>query len=359
MIKYIRVGLILLVIGLFTALVLVIRERNLAPEDSDALIGGQLEDGYLATGFLITFTSNSSIEYCGATLLDSTTAITAAHCLDKNGARYFGLGEFTTDIRNLYPVANIQQKAGWDRQTSNNDLAMINLAQSVPFSTLARLEIISPVAGCGYRVVAYGRDNPDLNTPDIDRERKSAEICINNIIGDVIVMYSPKGGICLGDSGSAIYIDRTNKMIGVVSAVRKPSDGSPTCFTGNTAFITRVDTGLEFVAEVVGQAKLVEFTSNADSNTVGVTSRSINSNTNSASLGTNNSSQSVSRSITSSVSSSQINSSQPSINLPQPNPSITASGSNQTDFLLLVLGIAILATIGAIAYIGIGFRNHR
>jgi|GEM_PF-6472353 len=381
MLKFIRIVAIFLVIGLVTGLVIFIRERSLAPIDSDALIGGQLEDGYTATGFLITFIGDSSIGYCGATLLDSTTAVTAAHCLDASGQRYFGLGEFNSEVSALYPVSSIQQKAGWDRQSSNNDLALINLGRPVAFSEVARLENSAPLVGCGYRVVAYGRNNPDLNSPDGERDRKSTEICINNIVGDVIVMYAPQGGVCLGDSGSAVYIDRSNRMIGVISAVKKPANNSPTCFTGNTAFITRVDTGLEFVASVVGQNKMAEFTSNANVQ-VSVTSsvnRSVTSqitaNSNSArptpsrtsasAAATRNSTATTNNAATitsksSAASSNNVATSTPGINLPQPNPSVSASASsNQTDFLLLVVGVGILLTLGTIIYLALGFRNRR
>lgn len=351
---------ILAVFAGVTAVALYLRQAQLSPTDSDALIGGQLESGFRATGYLITFTGPTSIEYCGATLLDSRTAVTAAHCLDANGARYFGLGEFNSNRSDLYPVSSVQQKPGWDRRSSNNDLALFSLATDVPISTVARLESSAPLVGCGYRVVAYGRDNPNLNSLDNDRERKSAEICINNIVGDVLVMYAPRGGICLGDSGSPIYIDNTNRLIGVVSAVRKPNDGSPTCFTGNTAFITRVDTGLQFVAETVGQSKLGEFTSSNDGSNFSTVSSSINPNTaTSQPNNQNNGNQSTFSSFSAPANTARTSANNSGINVGQ-NPNVpTAGADTEGDFLLLVLGVAILLTIGGIIYLAFGLRTRR
>lgn len=334
--------------GLLIALIILLgigwelRRRSLAPEDSDALIGGQLESGYSATGFLVTFLSNNTVEYCGATLLDSATAITAAHCVDTPGTRFFGLGEFTTDSSNLRRVSGTTQKPGWNRQDSGEDLALITLVDTIPLTEVGKLDTTTPATGCGYRVVAYGRDNPDLNSPDNDRERKSAEICINNFFGNVMIMYSPRGGICLGDSGSPVYLDRTNKIVGIVSAVRKQSDNSPICFVGNTAFVTRIETGIEFVGQTVGQTRLAQYVASS----LPVTSTPASSISQS------------SASISTSRPASQSSSSQ-AANLPNPAPSFTVEDSqSQPDLILLVLAVGILGILGAIIYLALGPRER-
>lgn len=335
-------------LGILIALLILVgigwelRRRSLAPENSDALIGGQLESGYSATGFLVTFLANNTVEYCGATLLDSATAITAAHCVDTPGTRFFGLGEFTTDSSRLRRVSGVSQKPGWNRQDSGEDLALITLIDTIPLTEVGKLETATPTIGCGFRVVAYGRDNPDLNTADNDRERKSAEICINNFFGNVMVMYSPRGGICLGDSGSPVYLDRTNKIVGIVSAVRKQSDNSPICFVGNTAFVTRIETGIEFVGQTVGQARLAQYVaSSLPATSAPATAISQSSN-----------SSIVSRPTSQSTSSQ-------GINVPNPAPSFTVEDSqSQPDLVLLVLGVGILLILGTITYLVIGPRER-
>jgi V8-like Glu-specific endopeptidase len=225
-----------------------LQRRNLAPTDSDALIGGQLEYGYPATGYLVNYMERGGVEYCGMTLIGTRTAITAAHCLDAPGQVYIGFKDFTINQANLAITTGFAQKPGWDQRSSINDIAVVDLGPSYkaeyPPAVLPPQE---PALGCKYRIVAYGRTDPNLAAAEKEKPRKSALLCLNNIEGNVMIMYSGEGGICLGDSGSPVYEDGTNRLIGVISAVKKTSSTDPFCYIGNTAYVVRTDNSLPFI----------------------------------------------------------------------------------------------------------------
>ncbi|MFQ5492644.1 MAG: trypsin-like serine protease [Candidatus Dojkabacteria bacterium] len=222
------------------------QKTDVTPEDTSALFGGQLEASYPFAGFMVSYDEENQGNLCGFALIAPTTGVTAAHCID-NGSSYFaGVGEFTTNPSNLAEVSDATQLPGWNGQTSTNDLAVFNLEASPPDSTqfAVRGEVDTT---CRYRVVAYGRTEDDTAVLSLNRPRKSARICINEINENTLKVTGLDGGLCLGDSGSPIFEDGTNNLVGVVSSIQSANNNQSPCFVANTGFAVRVDTNIEFI----------------------------------------------------------------------------------------------------------------
>ncbi len=228
----------------------------LAPEDSSALFGGKLESGYPSAGYLIGYRNGSPEELCGLVYISPTQALSAAHCFDKSEDFYNGEGQFVANSAQLAKVNAFFQSPGWDKRTSYNDMAIINLNEIVSLNPDEYGQIVSPEAGCNYEVVAYGRTENDGVSLGMDRPRKSATICITTIEDRILYATSSDGGICLGDSGSPVYEKGTNRIVGIISAILRPRDNSEACFIANTAIINRADRNSDFLSRYTNTAVL-------------------------------------------------------------------------------------------------------
>lgn len=217
---------------------------QLAPADSSALFGGRLESFYPTAGFLVIFQDDGIVDFCGVSFTTNTSGVTAAHCFDKSGERFVGKGEFTLDRSKLTPISSFVQKTGWDHTHSDNDLSTFSLASSIGLDD--SILVADVVDGCNYRVVAYGRTETETTTLSATRPRKSAQVCAT-VVDNNIIKLTGDGGICLGDSGSPVYIEGTNQVIGVISAITRTDNSKPICYVGNTANVVRLDTNKSFL----------------------------------------------------------------------------------------------------------------
>lgn len=235
---------IILILGIFVAYVAAY--GNLGVEDSGALFGGRIEKGYLSAGFLVVETQQS-LKTCGFSAISNQIAVTAAHCVDDARKIFMGLGQFTNDTQNLKQVRRAVAKANWvESQIRSDDFAVLTFPNTGYFSDFAK--IAAPSEGCIARVVAYGRTEDPIES--ITKPRKSALLCVSEIGVETFRMTSDTAGICFGDSGSPIYRDGTNELIGVVVSIVKkdPNDTQP-CAIGNTAIAVRVDANQRIIQE--------------------------------------------------------------------------------------------------------------
>lgn len=218
--------------------------------DSSALFGGDLERGYPSAGYLISYEPSGGFKTCGYSVLNNRIAISASHCVDNSERIELGKGDF-----NLNPSANINvikavQKEGWVGGKSRRDDFSILIFNDTNGFYQNFAEIAPPLEGCNYRVVAYGRTEND--TGALKRPRKSAVVCISEIDRDIFKIKgaNSRSGICFGDSGSPIYSNETNQVVGIVASIvlEKPSSEDP-CDFGNTAIAVRTDTNQRLINE--------------------------------------------------------------------------------------------------------------
>ncbi|MCS7317183.1 MAG: S1 family peptidase [Candidatus Dojkabacteria bacterium] len=222
-------------------------ERNNSIKNFDALFGGRLEKGYPSAGYLIINTQNG-LKTCGFSVLSPTVAITASHCLDDAISVVMGLGDFSYAQNNKIVVNSAVQKAGWvNNKNRRDDFAILRFNYTNYFTEFADVDKVE--MGCNYRVVAYGRTE---NIEEFGKfPRKSAKICTFSIEPEIFKIRadsSERSGICFGDSGSPIYIENTNKVVGiVVSILNENKYNSDPCDFNNTAIAVRTDYNVTFV----------------------------------------------------------------------------------------------------------------
>lgn len=254
-VKKIILIILLLALMLTTILATYIIQRNQSPTDSEALFGGSVESGYPSAGFLITDNRNGGSKYCGYVAINARVGITAGHCVDDASGMYLGKGEFSFDKTKLIKVDKAVQKSGWaDSKLRPDDFAVLNFRNSDGYLR-DYAEVASPVEGCRYRVVAYGRteDPSSIANPP----RKSAALCASEITSKVFTVTGYGTGLCFGDSGSPVFYEGTNKVVGVIaSIIKKDGDNNENpCSFSNTAIVVRVDSNASLINENVQVAE--------------------------------------------------------------------------------------------------------
>ncbi len=252
-----KIARLLVIVGLLSLAVFslyaiyLVGTSDFSPEKSEALYGGQYETGYPSAGFLIIYTANS-IKTCGYTAIRPNVAVTAGHCVDDAQRIYLGQGEFSFDHITHAFAAKAQPKQGWavDKRRED-DFAILTFQDANFFREFANIS--SPIEGCNFRVVAYGRTENAESAAT--KERRSAILCANAIYDKVFYVTGRDGGICFGDSGSPVYFEGTNNLAGVVASIIKVADdNSDPCAIGNSAIIVRADTNTNLINAAVQQA---------------------------------------------------------------------------------------------------------
>jgi len=222
--------------------------EDLGIRDSFALFGGDLERGYPSAGYLISYEPNGNLKTCGYSALNNRVAVTASHCVDNSASIFIGRGDFSLDRNNHTQILNAIQKQGWiDNKTRSQDFAILNFIDEENRFT-AFSEITSPREGCDMRVVAYGRtENPNEAST---KPRKSAVMCASEIGTDTFIIQGKDAGICFGDSGSPVYFDDTENLVGVVASIvlEDPNETEP-CAIGNRAIVVRADAQQRLINE--------------------------------------------------------------------------------------------------------------
>lgn len=244
------VGIIFFVIFILTLLFL---QQNLSQDlsapESEALYGGRLETGYGSAGFLFSII-DSKLTTCGLVALNPQTALTAAHCVNTGALPRAGLGFFTTDQSKTVAVNLAVIKSGWaDLNLRSSDLALIQVERPI---FLEQAGIISPTESCDYMVVAYGRTENLAERGTFPR--KSAQVCVSNISQDLFQVRadaSNPAGVCFGDSGSPIFLQGTNQVVGLIVSIQRDSrrGSDAQCDFGNIAYAIRLDSNFELISQ--------------------------------------------------------------------------------------------------------------
>lgn len=242
---------IIAILGIGIALLmalLLLTDVDLSSEDSSALVRGRKEDGYPYVGYLISDKSR----VCASTLLDSSTILTAGHCLNYNaGERFsFGVGEFDTNTRKLTPVKFVRFAPGYNPETDEGpDLAIATLAGRIELDEYPLIG--KAVEKCDARIVAYGAGVSDQKATEDMFIKKAGEGCIKSITSNFLIRFDSEVGMCFGDSGGPIFKSPgSDEIIGVLTSGLVEVDlKTIKCDPGNTGLAITSDYFSEFIAK--------------------------------------------------------------------------------------------------------------
>lgn len=178
--------------------------------------------------------------FCGGSFLGGKYVLTAAHCVEETNAGdidiVLGLYDQTNESQaQRISVKNIYTHTEYDSKTLNNDIALIELDQSVDGATieLATTTMLDSIRA-GNKVHAAGWGNTSTTErvfptvlQQVELEYVDRGTCQNlqgdysNVSDDGICAGYSSGGkdTCQGDSGGPLIVDDNgiNKLLGVVS----------------------------------------------------------------------------------------------------------------------------------------------
>ncbi|MGP3966579.1 S1 family peptidase [Streptomyces sp. 6N223] len=203
-----------------------------ADEPSTRIVGGTptTTDAY---PFITQITDTTGFQFCGGTLVAPTKVVTAAHCVEGTapgdiqvvGGRTFLSGSDGT----VADVSDIWVNPGYDSGTITGDVAVITLAEELPYEPLpyvAPTDTDVYAAGATTRILGWGttseggQSSDELLTaevPTVSDEECSNAYGSSYVASDMVCAGLPEGGVdtCQGDSGGPLVID--GKLAGIVS----------------------------------------------------------------------------------------------------------------------------------------------
>jgi secreted trypsin-like serine protease len=179
--------------------------------------------------------SNYQAQFCGGTLVSAYHVVTAAHCVDdkvSSGVQVL-VGTQTLAQRGggkRINISRIVMHPGWDPETSNYDVALLELATPVAgisFATLASTEPTTP--GTLLRVTGWGALDDENTSYPMFLQQVDVPLVptINGACQDAtginsLMLCAGMSGkdSCQGDSGGPLTIDRGagyTELVGIVS----------------------------------------------------------------------------------------------------------------------------------------------
>lgn len=217
-----------------------------------AILDGQPDTTHRYVGILVTDLDGQRVPVCTGFLVNSTTFVTAAHCVDDLGDLP-ALVSFDQQFTPGSPVVTGTAVPNPDFDPSSadtHDLALIVLETPVTNRGHAELPSAGRLASADKKnpltIVGYGANGfvkgGGKPSPDYRLVRSFADSRISKVekTGFNLRMAA---GICFGDSGGPVLLGDSNLVVGIASFVNNGR-----C-SGN-AFAYRLDTAesLEFLA---------------------------------------------------------------------------------------------------------------
>ncbi|KAG8406009.1 hypothetical protein J3458_021352 [Metarhizium acridum] len=218
----------------------VVQMATALPADSSInVVGGTGSDGS-KTPFIVALQNNRRF-FCGGSLADDQTVITAAHCIqDPRDVQRLTIraGSLSPSSGGtVVPVASAIVHPEWDPDRFNNDIAILKLAksvggnQSLGFAPLPKQDS-DPTEGTNLVVAGWGATREgsknlpgqlrEVAVPVVRRDQcqranedRSGRSRVNK---NMFCAGLPEGGkdACQGDSGGPI-VDETGTLVGIVS----------------------------------------------------------------------------------------------------------------------------------------------
>merc|ERR1712045_423016 len=199
----------------------------------DRIVGGQAASSPIPWQVSLRQCNSGGCHYCGGTVLDSKTILTAAHCQDST-SHYIMVGAVNRNDGQNVAVANVIN-SNWNQQTMDNNIAILKL--STPLTLGGDVQAIclpsdnfAPAVGTPCWVSGWGTLQSGANSLPQQLQWVSVPVVSqascnnaysNGITANMICAGLSTGGkdSCQGDSGGPfVCMENGNPVItGVVS----------------------------------------------------------------------------------------------------------------------------------------------
>ncbi|KAJ4138522.1 hypothetical protein NW768_002359 [Fusarium equiseti] len=185
--------------------------------------------------FIVSITNNGG-PWCGGTLINANTVLTASHCVQGRSASSFAIragSNSRTSGGVTSRVSSIRMHPSFSGSTLNNDVALLKLSTSIPTSgsiSYGRLAASGsdPATGAQLTVAGWGATSQGSSTspvnllkvtvPVVSRASCRSSYGTSSITDNMFCAGYTQGGrdACQGDSGGPI-VDSSKTVVGVVS----------------------------------------------------------------------------------------------------------------------------------------------
>ncbi|KAL5116699.1 hypothetical protein ACEQ8H_005448 [Pleosporales sp. CAS-2024a] len=186
--------------------------------------------------FIVSIQRSGS-HFCGGSLLNANTVLTAAHCAVGQTASTLQIraGSLSRSSGGtLVKVSSIKVNPSYNAGTYNNDIAIMKLATSIPTSsTISYARVAAsgtdPAAGTGLTVAGWGTTTSGgsslpvnllkVDVPVISRATCNSDYGSGAVTTAMFCAGLTQGGkdSCQGDSGGPIVDTASRVQLGVVS----------------------------------------------------------------------------------------------------------------------------------------------
>ncbi|KAJ4260813.1 hypothetical protein NW757_001196 [Fusarium falciforme] len=190
------------------------------PQDRPMIVGGTAASAG-DFPFIVSISYNGG-PWCGGTLLNANTVMTAAHCTSGRSASAFQVraGSLNRNSGGVTSsVSSIRIHPSFSSSTLNNDVSILKLSTPISTSSSISCRLVSRSKG----VTSQGSSSSPValrkvTIPIVSRTTCRSQYGTSAITTNMFCAGLAEGGkdSCQGDSGGPI-VDTSNTVIGIVS----------------------------------------------------------------------------------------------------------------------------------------------